>query len=193
MTAERVRAFICFEIDRQMAASLGSLIAEARQFGERISWAQPEKIHLTLKFLGDVDSQQIEQITQILSNIAADKRGFEIAFDRLGAFPDFHRPRIFWVGASELPPVLTALVAELETTLSTLGFQKEKRAYTPHLTLGRVKGAPCPETAAFLKDFQLERQSVHCSEIVLMQSDLQPSGAVYTPLATCKLQPVKHA
>ncbi|MCA9744420.1 RNA 2',3'-cyclic phosphodiesterase [candidate division KSB1 bacterium] len=192
MTKGTVRAFICFEIDQHVSAALGRLIDEGRALGERISWSKPEKIHLTLKFLGDIENAQVEQVSQIVRQLAEKQREFKLTIDKLGAFPNFQRPRVFWVGTTDVPAELNTLVTELEDALAQIGFARERRAFAPHLTLGRAKSDRCAQTAGFLKTKQLESRKVHCAELVLMKSDLQPSGAVYTPLATFDLQPGKH-
>lgn len=193
MTSETTRTFICFEIDPEVRAALGKIISECKKFREQIRWPKPENIHLTLKFLGDVSARQIEEIAGILEDISASTPALQITLDRLGAFPNFRTPRILWVGSSNTPEALAGLVADLQERLAPLGFEKQKRIYRPHLTLGRVKGRESKRTIDFFNTVKFEPRTFSCDEIVLMKSDLQLTGAVYTVLSKFKLQMKRNA
>ena len=188
MTAETIRAFICFEIGRNARDELAKIISDGKKIGDRIAWSKPQNIHLTLKFLGDILSAQIAEIKKIIEEIAARTTGSHLTLDHIGAFPNFRTPRVFWVGSSQTPIVLTHLVASLEEQIQPLGIEKEKRAFKPHLTLGRVKGRDCGKTIAFLKNYRFEPQEFTCDEIILMKSELQVAGAVYKPIQKFKLK-----
>ncbi|MFQ5630089.1 MAG: RNA 2',3'-cyclic phosphodiesterase [bacterium] len=188
MTAETIRTFICFEIGKNAQDYLANIISGGKKIGDRIAWSKPQNIHLTLKFLGDISSAQIAEIGKIIKEIATGTTGFNLTIDHLGAFPNFRTPRVFWVGSSHIPAALSHLVAGLEEQIQPLGFKKERRAFKPHLTLGRVKGRDFRETVAFLKNHPFEPQTFDCNEIILMRSDLQPAGALYTPIQQFNLQ-----
>ncbi|MFQ5633680.1 MAG: RNA 2',3'-cyclic phosphodiesterase, partial [bacterium] len=111
MTVETARAFICFEIGQNTRDYLANLIAEGKKAGDRIAWAKPHGIHLTLKFLDNITLQQIEDIETILKEISIEKSEFRITIDRIGAFPNFHTPRVFWVGNSHNSNTIANLVA----------------------------------------------------------------------------------
>lgn len=193
MTSETTRTFICFEIDPEVRTVLGQIIADCKKFGEQIRWPKPENIHLTLKFLGDASSEQIEEIARILEDISAGIPSLQITLDLLGIFPNIRTPRILWAGSSKIPEALVRLVASLEERLAPLGFEKQKRAYRPHLTLGRVRGRESKRTVEFFKKLNFEPRTFICDEIVMMKSDLQLTGAIYTVLNKFKLQMNREA
>jgi 2'-5' RNA ligase len=157
-----------------------------------IRWVRPESIHLTLKFLGEISTQKAQQIDAALPYEVRQYPPARVQVQGLGCFPNFKRPRVVWIGLETQRAVLSALQAHLENWLQTLGFQPEKRGFSPHLTIGRIhrrvnnrqrknlgdqiRGHKAP----LLGEFTAE--SVH-----LLKSDLRPSGAVYTRLATARL------
>ncbi|MDQ7053850.1 MAG: RNA 2',3'-cyclic phosphodiesterase [candidate division KSB1 bacterium] len=189
MSRDTIRAFICFEISDALRQYLETIIEDGRRFKEAISWTRPGNIHLTLKFLGNIDAQQREAVSGVLQKLTGAFRAFAVNIDRLGAFPNFRRPRVFWAGSHADNPALQRLVAQLEDELGTYGFEKENRRFTPHLTIGRVKRMPFVKTADFLKQFEFEPHTIECREMIFMKSELNPGGAIYTPLATFPLQP----
>ncbi len=157
--------------------------------GSGVSWSRPEGIHLTLKFLGDVEETQVASIAESVRIAAQACAPFSLQVDGTGAFPDFRRPRVYWVGVKEPTGTLTELQTRIETELAKLGFAKEKRAFSAHLTLGRVKST---EKIGRIST-QLQQETPQfgefiTNEITVMQSQLQPSGAVYTPLQRIPLQ-----
>ncbi len=188
MSRDTIRAFICFEISDALRQYLETIIEDGRRFQEAISWTRPGNIHLTLKFLGNIDAQQREAVSGVLQKLTGAFRTFAVNIDRLGAFPNFRRPRVFWAGSHEENPLLQQLVAQLENDLAAFGFEKENRKFTPHLTIGRVKRPPIRQTVDFLQRFPFEPHTIECREIIFMKSELNPGGAIYTPLATFSLQ-----
>ncbi len=188
MNGERIRAFVCFEIESELREYLAQIIQEGRRLNENISWARPETIHLTLKFLGNITPAQQRDISNILLSLAGTFEPFQVTIDRIGAFPNFRRPRVFWAGCSSGSPDLERMALRLDSDLEKLGFEREKRAFTAHLTLGRVKRGGAARTSSFLASFSFQPQVMQCREIILMKSDLHPTGAVYTPLETFTLK-----
>ena len=184
----KIRIFIAFELPEAQKASLRNLQSELKKQGGNVRWVRPEGIHLTLKFLGDVDENQIDEIDTATKNAANDIAAMKIQIKGTGAFPNFRRPRVFWVGVNEPSGNLSALADEIEEQLAQVGFQKEQRAFKPHLTLGRVKDSRGLDTV--IKHIQTEEfdgGSFTAHKLVLMQSQLKPTGAEYTPLRTIEL------
>ncbi len=144
---------------------------------------------MTLKFLGDVEETQIAPIAESVKTAAKACAPFKIRINGTGAFPDFRRPRVYWVGVEEPTGTLTELQHCIETELAKLGFPKEKRAFSAHLTIGRVKSSEkIGRISSQLEQENLQSSEFMVNEIIVMQSQLQPSGAIYTPLQSIVLQ-----
>ena len=151
-----------------------------------VRWTRPDSVHLTVKFLGNVADGLVPDLCEALGTAAALSRPFEMTIGNIGCFPPRGNPRIVWVGADEPAGGLVECVGLVEEAYAELGFAPEKRAYKPHVTIGRVKS---PRKAKDLRDrlaaeepFTAGVQSV--TDLVLFQSDLRPTGAVYT--AVCR-------
>lgn len=188
MNETTIRAFICFEVQEDLLRYLGEIIQQGRRFNEPVSWSRPENIHLTLKFLGNITDEQRRQVASILHSTAEAYEAFDVLFDRTGAFPSFRRPRVLWIGCSVRSEPLHRLADHLENELARAGFERENRPFSPHLTLGRVKRANVPRTAKYLSELQLTPMRLRCHDIILMKSDLHPSGARYMPLEVFSLK-----
>jgi 2'-5' RNA ligase len=151
-----------------------------------------EGIHLTLKFLGNVAESDLPAIKAALAQIGQQHAPFAFTVGGLGCFPNVRRPRVVWVGIQEQTGTLAGLQRDVEKGLVPLGFEAEKRAFHPHLTLGRTKRGlrsadqrRLGEILAGVEVGELDR--INVESFHLMRSDLRPSGAVYTALATFDL------
>jgi len=148
-----------------------------------VKWVRPEGVHLTLKFLGDVDNAREPELRATLTEAAGrgEPRGVTIHVEGFGAFPDFKRPRVVWAGVTP-DPALELLQHRVEQLFAPLGFPTEANAFRPHLTLGRAKRDAHPRDFAGLED-ALEvltfSETVVVSDVDLMESTLQSGGAVY--------------
>ena len=190
---EQVRTFIAIELSEEVRAGLTRLQEELKRRGEGVKWVRPEGIHLTLKFLGNVPADRIEEIAQAVRDACVGFSPFQISFAGLGCFPNLRRPRVIWVGVEGETETVARLQRAIEGNLAALGFPPEERGFSPHLTLGRVRkevgsgerrrlGQLIEATAAG----QLGGMMVEA--INVMRSDLKPTGAVYTQLASIKLK-----
>lgn len=143
---------------------------------DRIRWSRPENVHLTLKFLGDVDEEILDGLRTVLEDACAAHAPFEARLAGLGAFPSARRARILWAGIGAGSAQLRSLAADVDVALSHSGFERETRPYEPHLTLGRVRGQPVsldlPEEASDGLPFEVRR-------IELTESTLTDKGPVY--------------
>jgi RNA 2',3'-cyclic 3'-phosphodiesterase len=151
-----------------------------------VSWISPNSIHLTLKFLGDTNNDQIAEISAGLREICTHVRPFMLTCGGLGCFPDNRHPSVIWVGIAR-DNSLNALVGEIEELCYTAGFPREKRMFSPHLTLGRIRTPLQSLDLEFLNNQMKNRSTLTISEIEvdeidLMKSDLQPKGAIYSLL-----------
>jgi len=190
---EPIRAFIAIELPSQIKAALSQLQGSLRTSkNASVKWVNPEGIHLTLKFLGNVDEAEIPELTKALAEAVRGVAPFSLQLGDPGAFPGNQAPRVVWVGIEGDIEPLRTLHNNIGRVLAPLGFPPEKRAFSPHLTLGRVREEASPgekrrlgENVAALKTevklpFEVESLS-------LMRSKLTREGALYSCLASFAL------
>ena len=187
-----LRAFIAVEIP----SSLQNTIQESTSglhktlSNDLIRWVPPQNVHLTLKFLGDVSSSNLDLIKQMLTAEVAQHPCFEMQAEGIGSFPNSRRPRVIWVGL-HAPAVLESLQRGIESASARLGYTSEEKSFSPHLTIGRVKqNLSAPEIQrirAALEETKIGLLGiVHVDAAHLFKSDLQPGGSVYTRLISAK-------
>lgn len=142
-------------------------------------------MHLTMKFLGNIEQSKVQKISKLLKNIASDFNSFTIQFSNIGGFPNMQRPRVVWMGIKKGSESLKHLNNKVECELEKIGFEKEKREYKAHLTLGRVKSLKnIPDLTRLINEAVLQFQGkIIIDKLMLFQSTLTPKGAIYTPLA----------
>jgi 2'-5' RNA ligase len=175
-----VRAFIAIDLEPEIKESLRSLVRDLRATRADIRWVSGEGIHLTLKFLGPIDETQALGVKEILKDVASHHHAFPLRLEGTGAFPGEISPRVLWVGLAGEPELL-ALQDDLDNALEAKGFEREKRAFSPHLTLGRVKG---PERVAkAVNELAKHREesfgAMTVRKVALFESLLHPDGAEY--------------
>jgi 2'-5' RNA ligase len=177
-----VRAFIALELDADLRAAIGGLMADVRHRFAGLRWVRPEGMHLTLRFLGDASPAQIEGLRDGLRPLAARCPSVHARAAKLGVFPERGAPRVLWLGLDLPEPILT-LQAACEAVAVASGFAAEKHAFRPHLTLGRWRErASRPELPpADLGPTRLET-------LTLFRSELRPGGAIHTALARFPLE-----
>ena len=189
-----IRAFIAIDLTPEIIQHLEqvSVQLKKRLEGVPVRWVPVDNIHLTLKFLGDVSLANVEMLKKILQTEVDAHHAFEISVGGLGAFPSPRRPRVVWVGV-EAPTELTVVQNGVENAMARLGYAREERPFSPHLTLGRVS------RNAVGRDERLIGESIEAiklgflgvarvNEVHLYKSDLHPNGAVYTRLFTASLR-----
>ena len=136
----RTRTFIAVEIGADIRASAVALQEALAKTGAEVKWVEPESMHVTLLFLGEVDDRELHQVCRAVKDVAAGEPPFPLRVSGVGAFPTPRRPKILWAGITDGADELQRLYDKLEAKLLDLGcYRKEERGYTPHLTLGRVK------------------------------------------------------
>ncbi len=188
-----IRAFIAIDLTPEITQHLDEVITQFKQQlkGVPIRWVPADNIHLTLKFLGDVSLNNIELLQEMLKTEVAGHRPFEISVGGLGAFPTVRRPRVIWTGV-EAPPELQLVQAGIENEMERLGYARENRPFSPHLTLGRISrnanSKDVREVAGVLGSTKIGFLGAACvREIYLYRSELRPQGATYTRLFTALL------
>jgi RNA 2',3'-cyclic 3'-phosphodiesterase len=154
-----------------------------------VAWVAPENLHLTLKFLGRVEAAELDRLEAALAGVVADHPAFPLSCVGLGAFPTPLRPRVIWAGVTEGAATATGLAAAVERALAPLGFDPEARAFSAHVTLGRLR---TPQKApALARALEAGRARafgrMQVASIALVRSDLSPHGARYTDLVTFPL------
>jgi 2'-5' RNA ligase len=177
-----IRAFIAVTLAESVIEEIAKVRTALQETGGDIRWTRMEGLHLTLKFLGDIARNQVEPIVEVLHNIAQQHSPLHFVAQGLGVFPHLRRPRVLWVGLKG--DGVVALSEAIETALMPLDFPPEEREITPHLTLGRVRSPRgWDRVAAIFKEHEYTYfgESI-IDSMTLYQSDLQPGGAVYTPL-----------
>jgi 2'-5' RNA ligase len=183
-----VRAFICIDTPATAKDRIGELQAKLKGVEAQVSWVKPSNIHLTLKFLGPVADTQIDQVVAACRSAARDIGPFEVNIGGAGCFPSARSPRVLWVGITEIPEPLSRLYSEIEGHLAALGFERESRNFAPHLTIGRLNSQRnAAQLAEQLALHGFAPETFVTGEIILMQSQLNPKGAIYTPLAVIPL------
>ena len=181
---KRVRLFVALDIPEDVRAKLAALTAKLRPASKEARWPRIEGLHVTLKFIGETPAENAATIRAALDSIPP-RAAIPIIFRCLGFFPNERRPRVLWAGVDS-GPELAALAAAVEAALEPLGFAREERTFSPHLTLARFDNPGKLDAlhAAIEKAGQLEFGAFTAQEFHLYQSVLKPGGAEYTRLST---------
>jgi 2'-5' RNA ligase len=179
-----MRLFVAIDIPEDVRAAIGALVAKLRPIHRNARWVRIEGVHVTLKFIGEAPSEKIAGIKSALASISS-TAPIPINCCGIGFFPNERRPRVLWAGIAS-GPELSALAAAVDSALAPLGFPREERAFSPHLTLARfdAPGGLDPLRAAIESAGTLEFGRATATEFHLYQSVLKPGGAEYTRLAT---------
>jgi RNA 2',3'-cyclic 3'-phosphodiesterase len=183
--AESIRCFIAFKIPG--LEPLRRVLKELSAMGRALKAVDPDNLHVTLKFLGNTDVNQLADIRALLERATQAQKACDLTIARLGVFPHAQRPNVVWAGL-EGADVLTALATELETGLEPYGFPRENRPFVPHLTLARVKARP-PESLRELlsRHATTEFGTARVEHVELIRSEPGPDGSRYTDLASAPL------
>ena len=199
-----IRAFLAVNLSEPLRTNLTKLHSEMKQrLGRelskniRVSWVQPSSLHLTVKFLGDIDEQLVAPMQKAMENVLSSHRVVEIPLDRLGVFPRLQQPRVLWVGPLELweksheAARVDSLHRAVDDCCSSLNLAPDTRPLSPHLTLARIKEGERDFgqilARSGLLDKPLSVGSMTVDAIDLMKSELKPTGSVYTRLWEVKL------
>jgi len=181
-----MRAFIAIELAPAIKDTLAKIQDGLKPGLPKVSWVKPQNLHLTLKFLGDISSPQLKEIKRIIAETGQETPAFKIKLDDLGVFPGLRQARIIWAGISRDIPV-KQLAGTLETKLSRIGIAKEKREFSSHITIARVKNPLDPanlETGLkkAKNDLLGANLEFNAGGITLFESVLEAQGPVYTVL-----------
>jgi len=183
-----VRAFLAIPLPSKVIAEAAKICRRLDEQLRGIRWVRPENMHLTLRFFGDVDEETLDEIEEVMLSVGRLHGPCQASVEGAGAFPSAVRARVFWLGIKDDESgSLRALHANLEKGLEKIGFPAEDRPFTPHLTLGRARHRlpPARDILEPLSDHSCGELTV--DRLVLFESRLQPTGAVYLPLKTVAL------
>jgi 2'-5' RNA ligase len=190
---EQIRSFIAIELPEEAKEGLARLRRELERDEHKfIKWVDPGAIHLTLKFLGNIPSKRVGEITEAIEKAAQGVSPFYLEISGLGAFPSLRQARVFWVGVGGEVDKLSRLQQNIDSALAVLGFAREERSFAPHLTLARIReGVSAPERRSFGElvgsTIFEDKYYVKVEGISLMRSQLTPAGAIYTCLSVVGL------
>jgi 2'-5' RNA ligase len=187
-----MRVFIAIEIDEHIRKSLADLQKQLRDQADirkgDVKWVNPESVHLTLKFLGEIKDSAVVEVCNIVENTAAQHSSFELAIESVGCFGT-KAARVLWVGTGQGNERLFLLQNELEKNMAQAGWPEEARGFSGHLTLCRIKNAKAGVRLAGLcqdyNDFKLG--TILVDSVSVYQSQLTPAGPIYTVLGNYKL------
>ena len=185
-TSAVIRCFVAVEIPASIQALLRPAQTHLHSQIRKASWTKPGNFHLTLKFLGDVHPEAINDISDAIQRVTDTHSPFSIAFGGIGAFPNLARPRVIWMGIKQGASTVSRLAKAVNIELASLGFSTDNR-FHPHLTLARLRTTMNLEPLKnILRKYDtIDGGSMRVNEIALMQSQLHPNGAIYSPLSSC--------
>ena len=179
-----IRSFLAIELPKPILAKIEEVQGDLRSTHADVRWVSPEKIHLTLKFFGNIEESRIDLIFKSIEEPIRDVLPFSVTVRGAGAFPSLKNPRVIWMGLADGKEMLISLQKQIENHLEKIGFEPEDRPFQPHLTLGRMKSSQGKE--ALVRRMERYREegfgTLQVERVVLFKSDLRPSGPIYTLL-----------
>lgn len=178
-----MRAFLAVDLSDEVVQELIRIQNELKNVSPDVKWVEPDNIHLTLKFLGEIQENKIPEIENVIKNIAEGCSKFEVSLFKAGAFPKLDFPKVLWVGIDKNCHVIEEVAKNIEDKLGKIGFPKEERPFSAHLTIGRVR-SPKNKDKLREKILACEVKPLVCvvDKIVLYRSQLTSGGAVYTKI-----------
>jgi 2'-5' RNA ligase len=189
MNTETIRCFIAVKLPGDIKHQIESYVQELVQFTKGVRWVNTNNLHLTLKFLGEVEKRKVEKIKHMLEGVNQVGSSFDLSLIGWGCFPARKRPRVFWLGFDKgALSHLHDVHNWLDKQLYAIGFEKESRKFSPHLTIGRVKGdEDFSKLFHYLDTHPFGSTEFKVDTISLIRSVLKPHGAVYTTLGAFSL------
>jgi 2'-5' RNA ligase len=187
---ERIRAFIAIELPEAVRTEITHIQDQIKVKSKiHIRWVKPSNIHLTLKFLGDINSNQVEDIIKAIGDASPGFGSFRLGINGLGVFPNTNRVQVIWVGLSGNLDKLGKLQRNIDIALGRLGFPAEKRPFSPHLTLGRMSDHAKPverqSTGRLIASMDFRsRLDFPVTSVYLIKSQLTREGPIYSRLGS---------
>lgn len=186
-----MRTFIAVELEKGLIETIDSFIFRTyREIGKnKISWVKKENLHITLKFLGEIEEKQVEVVKDVLKNVSQNVKEFTISIEGLGVFPKINFPRVIWLGIKNGESELKSLANLIEEVLTKYNFPKEQKEFLAHLTIARVKQVKkINEIIDYIEKYKTQTFGIsRISNITFFQSILKPEGPEYKILEKFKL------
>lgn len=188
-----MRTFIAIELPGQIRDFLAHIEERLIATHADVKWVEPKNIHLTLKFLGEIDEKKHERINLILDEVAGQKPSYKIRISSIGAFPKLDSPRVIWVGVDSGDKETKELAKALEEKIQKIGIPKEDRAFSSHITIGRTRSTKdrdklVQELNNLGSKFSAENLEFSVNKITLYKSTLTPQGPIYEVLKEASLK-----
>jgi 2'-5' RNA ligase len=188
-----MRTFIAIELPTEIKTILSNMQNELKQAHGDIKWVKPENIHLTLKFLGEIEQDLIKKICSILEATAQKYPSFSLYLSKLGAFPKLQYPRVIWISVTN-DQIAINIAQDLEKELLRIGLPAESRPFSTHITLGRLRSglnrkALVEKLELINKDIALPGPEFNILGLTLFKSTLTPQGPIYEAILSCPLKP----
>lgn len=187
-----MRTFIAIELPSEIKDSLSRLQEELKASNADVKWVESNNIHLTLKFLGEIDDKKLDKITRIMDDTAKEKDKFQIRISSLGAFPKIDFPRVIWVGVDTGDKEVKDIAKDLEKKIAKIGIPKEDRPFSSHITIGRTRSSLNRER--LVQDLKNKAElgarklDFYATKITLFKSTLTPHGPIYEVLKETNLK-----
>lgn len=193
---EKIRTFIAVDLSTEIIDQIGHIIDyfKTQVPQEALKWVETKNIHLTVKFLGDISTEQLPQIKGIIQAELASFSSFDLRVEELGMYPHHKKPRVIWLGIKGGDPLI-AMHQKLDRALVEADVPQEGRAYSPHLTIARVRRQTDPDTTKLigsrLSNFKVDSLgTLTVDQVHFYQSELTRQGPIYTRLSSVSLNKV---
>jgi RNA 2',3'-cyclic 3'-phosphodiesterase len=179
-----MRAFIAIELPKDVKVELAKLQDELKKSGADVKWVEPDNIHLTLKFLGEIDDKKLDGTYKAMEDAAKEKKLFRMRISSLGAFPKINFPRVIWVGVDKGDAQAKEIAKQLEEKIQKIGIPKEDRPFSSHITIGRLRSGQnkdklVEELNKLAGTYGKEALEFDVQKITLFKSTLTPKGPIY--------------
>lgn len=191
-----MRTFIAADFPTDILTKAGKITADLKHQlpGGAIRWVSTDKMHLTIKFIGEIPKNKIDRVKDLMTNILSDQHSFNIGIQNMGTYPHINNPRVIWLGITQGAPLLE-IHKKLDEALTDLKVRSDRRKYSPHMTLARVRRDTDRDTVReigdILSQFKVDSLgTITISEITLYKSNLTSQGPEYTPLHVVSLNKV---
>jgi 2'-5' RNA ligase len=183
-----MRLFVAIELSKRVQSELGNVQTDLSRDCDGVRWIPSHQLHMTVKFLGDVPDRDVTKVSEAVAAAAARAAAFELEIAGCGCFPPRGPARIVWAGANEPTGTLLQCVDNVEGELEPLGFPRERRRFSPHLTIGRVReDRSGGRLRAAVEAYTFDSMEQAVSSVTLMSSVLSPKGPTYTPVSKANL------
>ena len=183
----KIRCFLALPTSPAVQSAAASLIADLQSEASLVKWQDPKKLHLTVKFLGSVETEVVERISEALRTQIRYHAAFDIVYEGLGGFPSLDHPTVLWMGTRENESI-QRLHHAVEEVVAQFGFENDVRRFHPHLTLARIKTSDqLHRLTAKVKSVTFEPVLMRCTELLVMRSELRRDSSRYTVLQSIPL------